>query len=66
VKGKKDPGELAVGVAEWAAALGRRGGLAKVATKGFGSLSPEERAANAAAAAAARWGKKRAKKKAAK
>ena len=49
-----------------AVALGRRGGQAKVATKGFGSLSPEERAANASAAAAARWGKKRAKKKAAK
>lgn len=42
------------------AAVGRLGGLAKVA-KGFGSRTPAERKANAKAAALARWGAKKGK-----
>ncbi|MEP6539679.1 MAG: hypothetical protein ABJF23_30380 [Bryobacteraceae bacterium] len=45
------------------AAMGSKGGSAEVPSKGFGSLTPEQRAANAKKAAEARWGKKKAKKK---
>lgn len=45
-----------------AVALGRLGGQAKV-TKGFGSLTEDERRANATRAAEARWGKKKPVKK---
>lgn len=54
-------------VREYLAAIGRKGGLAKV-PKGFSTLSEEDRKENGRKAAAARWGKKRAggKKKAGK
>jgi hypothetical protein len=43
------------------AQMGSKGGSAKV-TKGFGTLSPAQRAENAKKAAEARWGKKSPKK----
>ena len=43
-------------ISEVMAEMGRRGGSKQVA-KGFSTLTPEERKANASAAAKARWGK---------
>ena len=47
-------------VSDYLAEIGRRGGKAKV-KKGFGTLTPEERRANAKRAAQARWGVKKKK-----
>jgi hypothetical protein len=44
-------------VKDYLAAIGKKGGQATVATKGFGSLSAEERKAIAKKAASARWSK---------
>jgi hypothetical protein len=48
-------------VSEYLAMIGKRGGLAKVATKGFASLTPEQRSERAKAAVKKRWDDKRAK-----
>lgn len=52
-KPKKNPAAVALGRLG-----GAVGGKAKNPNKGFGSMTPEQRAVNAKAAAAKRWGKR--------